>query len=166
MKGIAFKVTYNDGGGDGGLFGFRGVCSNRNMLVNVRDRKMTNCADDDNPCRRFVDDNFTGRRPKHGNCYESRLFEKKRFEFGCGLYHHGPNKGHPIPIKSVERGDIAFFTTLLPAKEQHDRIVFACFRVAREPQANTSMPGQPTPERKNFKGSRDMYPLEPYMFIV
>lgn len=134
MKGIAFKVTYNDGGANRGLFGFNGVCSNQNMLVNVRQRKMTNCSDEDNPCRWFVDRNFSGRRPTSGNCYEAHLFEKQRLEFGCGFFHNGPKKGKPIPVHGVEKGDIAFLTTLLPEKQQHERIVLACFRVAKEPK--------------------------------
>lgn len=134
MNGIAFKVTYNDGGAGGGLFGFDGVCSNRNMLVNVRDRKMTNCSRDDGPCRAFVDKNFLGKRPSTGNCYESHIFQRKRLEFGCGFYHRGPNDGRPIPVNGVEPGHIAFLTTLLPERQQHERIVFACFRVARKPQ--------------------------------
>lgn len=134
MNGIALKVTYNDGGADGSLFGFRGTCSNQNMLVNVRDRQMTNCSDEGKPCREFVDANFQGRRPVETYCYERHLFAKKRFEFGCGMYHHGPNTGKPIPVSGVCKGDIAFLTTLLPARAGHERIVFGCFRLAREPR--------------------------------
>lgn len=134
MKGIALKVTYNDGGTERSLFGFRGTCSNQNMLVNVRDRRMTNCSDDGKPCREYVDGNFQGRRPAETYCYERHLFAKKRFEFGCGMYHHGPNAGKPISVHGVEGGDIAFLTTLLPGKSGPERIIFGCFRVAREPR--------------------------------
>ena len=44
MKGIAFKVTYNDGGANGGLIGYRGVCSNRIIVDNVKNRKVTCCT--------------------------------------------------------------------------------------------------------------------------
>ena len=67
MKGIALKVTYNDGGANGSLFGFRGTCSNQNMLVNVRDRRMTNCSDEGKPCREFVDANFNNGNPLNAN---------------------------------------------------------------------------------------------------
>jgi hypothetical protein len=134
MKGIALKVTYNDGGADGTLFGLRGTCSNQNMLVNVRERRMTNCSGEGKPCRQYVDSNFQGRRPAETYCYERHIFAKKRFEFGCGMYHHGPNEGKPISVQGVEEGDIAFLTTLLPEKSGHERIVFGCFRIAREPR--------------------------------
>ena len=79
MKAVAFKVTYNDGGAGAGLLGYRGVCSDRNILENVRVRKMTNCSDENHCCRIFADNNFTGRRPSISNlkqtlCYEAYLF--------------------------------------------------------------------------------------------
>ncbi len=44
IRGFALKVTYNDGGaGDGGLMGYRGVCSLPTILENVKVRGMTNC---------------------------------------------------------------------------------------------------------------------------
>jgi hypothetical protein len=87
----------------------------------------------DNACRQFDDGNFQGRSAQSPPCYEGRLFAGRRFEFGCGCYHNGDRKGQPIPIQNVGAGDIAFLTTLLPGKEQHERIVFGCFRVAKEP---------------------------------
>ncbi len=134
MKGIAFKVTYNDGGAGGSLFGFNGVCSDENIMVNVRQRKMTNCSDPDGPCRKFSDANFTGKRPADPPCYESTMFSVDRLSFGFGMYHHGPKAGQRIPVNGVQAGDIAFLTTLLPGKEQHERVVFGCFRIAGEPK--------------------------------
>jgi len=43
MRGIAFKVTYNDSGANGGLIGYRGVCSDRIIVDNVKHRQMTCC---------------------------------------------------------------------------------------------------------------------------
>ncbi len=135
MKGIALKVTYNDGGAGGSLFGgFRDVCSNRNMYVNVRERRAANCSREDGPCRDFVDTGLVGRRPTSGRCYEQYLFDRQPMEFGCGMYHHGPRTGEPIPVKGVGAGDVAFLTTLLPGKQQHERVVFGCFRLAGEPE--------------------------------
>jgi hypothetical protein len=139
MKGIAFKVTYNDGGANGSLFGgFNGVCSDRIMVDNVRERKMTYCSTPDNPCRKYIDGSFAGPRPAMPPCYEGTLFNDRRFQFGGGVYHHGPKAGEPIPVKGIEPGDIAFLTTLLPGKQQHERIVFGCFRVARTPTLHPS----------------------------
>ena len=116
MNGVALKVTYNDGGANGGLFGYRGVCSNRIIFDNVQTRRMTNCSAEDHPCRKFVDGGLRGRRPNPDapHCYESVLFAEKHRRFWCGMYHHGPKEGEPIPIRGVEAGDIAFLTTILP----------------------------------------------------
>ena len=43
MRGIAFKVTYNDSGANGGLIGYRGVCPDRIIVDNVKHRQMTCC---------------------------------------------------------------------------------------------------------------------------
>lgn len=136
MKGVALKVTYNDGGVVDSSFGFNGTCSDRNMWVNVRERRMTNCCDPDGPCRKFADGNFVGPRPVNPPCYESTLFARKAFRFGCGVYHHGPRAGKIIPVNGVQEGDIAFLTTLLPGKGQHERIVFGCFRVGKVPEVD------------------------------
>ncbi len=131
MRGIALKVTYNDGGSEqDSSFGFRGTCSNRTMLENVRERRMTNCSSDGKPCREYVDANFRGRPPTETFCYERHIFAKPRFEFGCGMYHNGPNEGQPIPIAGVSKGDIAFLTTLLPGRTGAERIIFAFFRIS------------------------------------
>ena len=137
MKGIAFKVTYNDGGANGGLIGYRGVCSNRIIVDNVKNRNVTCCSDEATPCRQYVDADLKGRRPTvpRGGaalfCYESVLLSQQPFQFGTGIYHNGKRKGQPIPIKKdkVKKGDIAFFTTIPPGGEQGDRIVFGCYRV-------------------------------------
>ena len=44
MRGIAFDVTYNDGGVSGGLIGYRGVCSDRNIVQNVKAREKPWCS--------------------------------------------------------------------------------------------------------------------------
>ena len=137
MKGIAFKVTYNDGGANGGLIGYRGVCSDRIIVDNVKHRRMTCCSDADTPCRRYVDAGLKGRRPtvppedKRLFCYESVLLSRRTLGFGAGIYHNGSKKGEAIPVRQVEEGDIAFLTTIPPEGKQKDRIVFGCYRVGR-----------------------------------
>ena len=63
MRGIAFKVAYNDGGANGDLIGYRGVCSDRIIVDNVKHRRMTCCGDAATPCRRYVDAGFEGTTP-------------------------------------------------------------------------------------------------------
>lgn len=134
MRGVAFKVTYNDGGArKGGLIGYRGVCSNPVILDNVKIRSMTNCADSNCPCRHFADANFSGRRPdlkSHSKwCYESTLLSQKPWRFGAGIYHHGARTGQLIPMKQASVGDIAFLSTIRPGADEIDRFIFAMFRI-------------------------------------
>lgn len=134
MQGIAFKVTYNDGGATpGGLIGYQGVCSNAAILENVRTRKMTNCSREDGPCRKFVDGNFAGPKPtllgREPWCYESTLLSRRPWRFGAGIYHHGPKEGQLIPMRQASIGDIVFLTTAKPGAPEADRFVFATFRI-------------------------------------
>ena len=120
MRGIAFKVTYNDGGANGGLIGYRGVCSDRIIVDNVKHRRMTCCSDAATPCRRYVDAGLEGRRPavppedERLFCYESVLLSRRTLRFGAGIYHNGRRAGEAIPVNQVEAGDIAFLTTIPP----------------------------------------------------
>lgn len=130
MKGIAFKVTYNDGGANGGLIGYRGVCSDRTIVDNVMGLKVRWCSAEENPCRLYCDSGLNGRRPivrqaDEAHCYESGLLfaEPLRFWAGVSL------EGKPKRVKKVEPGKIAFLTTIPPGGKQEDRIVFECYRV-------------------------------------
>ena len=137
MRGIAFKVTYNDSGANGGLIGYRGVCSDRIIVDNVKHRRMTCCSDAATPCRRYVDAGLKGRHPTVPSederlfCYESVLLSRRPLRFGAGIYHNGPRAGEAIPVNQVKAGDIAFLTTIPPEGKQKDRIVFGCYRVGR-----------------------------------
>ncbi len=37
-------------------------------------------------------------------------------------------------VTKIDAGDIAFLTTMLPGKEQHERIIFGCYRIKQEPK--------------------------------
>ena len=128
--GIAFKVTYNDGGAQGGMIGYRGVCSDRIMVQNVEvDRKVW-CSNAENQCRRYCDAGRKGPRPRVP-CYESELLRRKPMRFRTGVYHTGQREGEPIPIDvdKVGKGKIALLTTVPPERAEKDRIVFGCYRV-------------------------------------
>ena len=131
-NGLAFKVTYNDGGAYGGLIGYRDVCSDRIMVQNVEVDRRTWCRDPGNQCRRFCDAGRRGPRPQ-APCYESELLTRKPFRFWTGRYHSGPRRGQAIPIKSdrVAVGDIVLLTTVAPERAEDERIVFACYRVGK-----------------------------------
>lgn len=136
VNGVAFKVTYNDGGAKpGGLIGYRGVCSNHVILDNVKTRRMTNCSKAGGPCRIFADSNFSGTRPSLRGvpqwCYESTLLSDRPWRFGAGIYHHGHKEGQIIPMKQTSVGDIALLSTVQPGAPEDDRIIFAAFRVGQ-----------------------------------
>ncbi len=138
LKGIALKVTYNDNDGvaaQQGLVGFRGVCSDATILLNVRHDKKTNCRDD-TPCARYVRGGMKpGSRPvesvKRWWCYESQLLKGERWRFGAGVYHRGERKGTPIPIRGGQPGDIALLTTRFPGQSEAERSVFALYRIGK-----------------------------------
>lgn len=141
-NGLAFKVTYNDGGARGGLIGYRGVCSDRIIVQNVEVDKRTWCSDPDNKCRQYCDRGRNGPRPRvpppdrqvhDGVCYESQLLARRPFKFWTGTYQSGRRRGKPIPInfERVAKGDIVLLTTVAPQRTERDRIVFACYRVGQ-----------------------------------
>jgi hypothetical protein len=134
IRGFALKVTYNDGeAGEGGLIGYRGVCSLPTILENVKIRGMTNCRREDGLCRKFIEGGMIGSPPTlKGNnpwCYESTLLSVSPWRFGAGMYHNGPKAGQPIPVKNIQPGDFAFLTTIAPGSTDSHRFVFALFKV-------------------------------------
>ena len=135
-KGLAFKVTYNDGGGErGGLIGYRGVCSEHIIVRNVEIDRRTWCSDPQNKCRQYCDGGRKGPQPKVEDdvCYESKLLSRKPFKFWTGIYRSGTRRGEPIPINRdrVAKGDIVLLTTRTPERHERDRIIFGCYRVGR-----------------------------------
>ncbi|MYD99693.1 MAG: hypothetical protein F4Y03_00230 [Alphaproteobacteria bacterium] len=132
MKGVAFKVNYNDGGAAGGIIGYRGVCSDRTILHNVKTKRPW-CSNEGCRCRIYYENNFKTQRPRGNTCYERSLLVSP-FRFGAGIYHQGPREGQPIPIQRVEPGDIAFLTTIPPGNSEHSRIIFGCYRVGEVTQ--------------------------------
>ena len=144
-NGLAFKVTYNDGLANGGLVGYRGVCSDRIIHNNVRVEPKVWCSSPHNECRQYCDNDQNGPRPKANSktspCYESRLLARRPFKFWTGHYHSGPRLGEPIPI-NVDRvavGDVVLLTTRTPERSEKDRIVFACYRVGKVDEDETGI---------------------------
>ena len=133
MKGIAFKVTYNDGGANGGLIGYRGVCSDRNIVENVKVLKKPWCSAEKNPCRLYCDSGLNGRHPivrqaDEAHCYESRLLlagPQRPLRFWAGA----SDSGKPKRVRKLQPGDIAFLTTFPPGWKRENSIVSGCYRV-------------------------------------
>ena len=109
---VAFKCTYNDGGGgDTGFVGFGGTCSYENIKPNVKTKPRRWCSASSNPCRQFCDNGFQGRSP-HRPCYESEIIQHWRF--GRGTYQTRDRDGKPIPMKHAQVGKVALLTTSTP----------------------------------------------------
>ena len=128
MRGIAFKTNYNNGGANGGLIGYRGVCSDPIIMQNVKSSPRPWCSNKKCDCRKYVDRHLTPPRPKKEPCFESRLL-KRPFRFGPGIYLTGKKAGKPIPINNAENGDIVFLTVIPPGRTQKGRIIFGCYRI-------------------------------------
>ena len=128
MRGVAFKMNYNDGGANGGLIGYRGVCSDPIIMQNVKIAPRPWCSNKECECRIYIDRHLATPRPKEPRCYESRLLQNP-FQFGPGIYLTGKKAGTPIPIKSTKKGDIVFLTVIPPGHAQQDRIIFGCYRI-------------------------------------
>ena len=122
---VAFKCTYNDGW-DRGFVGFEETCSNGNIIRNVKTGRIW-CSHTDNPCRKFYERDFRGRRPSR-LCYECQIFTQ--WGFGPGTYHSGDKDGEPIPMKLAREGKVALLTTRHPDYEsERQRIVFGAFKI-------------------------------------
>lgn len=87
----------------------------------VRARVQTQC-----PCHELLD---TEDRLPEGTvpCYDWRA--PLDFRFAAGVYHHGPRKGQPIPMKRTGVGKLAFLTSRRHDASEADRLVIACFRI-------------------------------------
>ncbi len=138
MKGVVLKVTYNNGGADGRLFGFRDICSNAVMEMNVGKGGGRFCSTE-SPCRSFVDGGFQGNRPAPPVCYESELFARTPWKFGGGMFMSGPKKGQWKPLRRLDTGDIVFLSTRRPDTKEAERLFFGCFRLAKPPYLDSNL---------------------------
>lgn len=122
---LAFKCTYCDGG-QGEYVGFAGVCSDDNMRRNVQAGRIQ-CAS--GPCRDYCGRGFSGAKPEPP-CFEGTLFTE--WFASAGLYDSGPKRNLPIPMKRVQKGSIAVFTSRFPDEPREEqRRVVGLFLVGR-----------------------------------
>lgn len=123
---VAFKCTPNDGSSNG-IVGFRGTCTNEQLISNVKSRRVF-CSNDGTPCRRYYDNNFMGKRPVKP-CMESRLFEE--WEFGAGYLRPGSQNEKPINMPNVEVGGICVLTTKPNGAPELQRRIFGLFEIGK-----------------------------------
>ena len=117
---FAIKCTFNDRG-------FTGTCSNSNIIRNIEKNRIW-CSQPENKCYKYFERKFGGKRPEKP-CYESMLFSD--WVYGPGAYHHGDEKGQPIPCK-LEPGGICIVTTRLPTVDHEwTRKIIGLFGVER-----------------------------------
>jgi hypothetical protein len=50
--------------------------------------------------------------------------------FSSGSFHHGPRKGHPIPMRHASPGKLAFLTSRRMDMPEAERRVIGCFRIS------------------------------------
>jgi hypothetical protein len=136
---IAIKCTYCDGG-KGKYSGFNDICSNDNIMLNVRGR--TWCSHEDNKCRQYFERNFKGGKPKVTSqcwpCYESVLF--RDWEFGAGEIIKGKRAGEPVHYHDIGKSKIAFLTTRFPGDREENRKIVGLFAI----EDATHTPFRPT----------------------
>ena len=136
----AFKCTYCDGG-QGEYVGFAGVCSDDNMSRNVQAGRVQ-CAS--GPCRDYCKRGFSGAKPQPP-CFEGTLFTE--WFASAGLYNCGPKRNLPIPMKRVQKGSIAVFTSRFPdePREEQRRVVglFLVGRVGRDSYGSNTLYADP-----------------------
>jgi hypothetical protein len=121
---IAFKLNWVYGK-DGP---FTSPCTAAGRAINIGEAYKVWCSQSQNNCyRAYAAGNKAG--PVSGSpCYETDAF--RNWSFSGGVYHNGPRRGTPIPIRFALPGKVAFFTSRRPDMKEHDRIVLAVFEIA------------------------------------
>jgi hypothetical protein len=122
-RSVAFKCTYNDGGG-GEYVGLCGTCSRDLIVHNVMNHVW--CGQPQNACRKFDEAGMRGDKPEFP-CLESELFSK--WQFNGGEWHHGPRKGQAIPVRETAVGKIAILTTRKPGEEESQRKIIGLYEI-------------------------------------
>ena len=128
MKGVAFKVTYNDGTLNQQEW-FSGACSRDTIRHNI-EAKRSQCLRTTEPgqCHHYY--LHGGRRPKTGHCYESDVFMGAHTEYSCGNWHRGARAHQEINPADMVSRSIAFLTTRVPGDhDEGERRIFAVYRI-------------------------------------
>lgn len=133
---IAFKCNFCDGGKSSERIGFHGVCSDRVIRYNIKEKNHVWCSSPDSPCRQYYDGIITsysdlkdmlGEDNQSYICYESAMLRDWRAF--AGITQTGENKGRPMRLKQVQINSLAVLTTRLPYEPEENRFIFAVFLV-------------------------------------
>lgn len=120
---VAFKVTWVYGQ-DGP---FTSPCTPEGRDINIRRQKKVWCSQPENPCFQIWQQGNHGRINDPYPCYDALIFQK--WAFSAGIYHHGKRAGQPIPIRHVQPGKLAFFTSRDHTRPEEDRIIIGCYEI-------------------------------------
>jgi hypothetical protein len=121
---VAFKVTW--------VYGktgpFTSPCTAEGRETNIRVERKVWCSQRENRCYKVYTAGKV-RGPVSGSpCYDVDALRK--WEFGGGVYHHGPRRGQPIQLRFAKVGKLAFLTSKRFDAKESDRVVLGFFEIA------------------------------------
>ena len=104
---VAFKVTY--------VYGNKGAftspCTPQGREINIEKLQKVWCGQPQCECNKaFRAGNTRILSSTPAPCYDSVIF--RDWAFAGGVWHNGPRKNQPIPLRQVIPGKYAFFTRL------------------------------------------------------
>lgn len=128
---LIFKCNFCDGGKTENSIGFKGVCSDEQIRINIEEKHHSWCSNPDSPCFQYLNGKITRdelERMVEGGfvCYESRMLTAWRAEAGTNLEETGGHK-RARRIQDAAANHLAVFTTRLPGDPEEDRIIFGAF---------------------------------------
>ena len=121
---IAVKCTYCDGGKSDINVGFKGICSEKTMEYNTKNR--TWCKDADCPCKQFMEGKISREELEALDviCNEYQMLNT--WKISAGTFHNGDAAGETKTIRSAGTHGIVILTTQEKDK-QKDRYIFGAF---------------------------------------
>lgn len=145
----AFKCTYCDGGKTKSCIGFKGVCSKKNIEVNIKNGRNW-CSG--YACREYFDGEITRGeltdiyKNEGGLCYECRALLDWKFSAGWTEPKYDESgeiieESKPKKMNKMSRGSLAVLTTRFPDSTEEERVIFAVFLVADSYEGDDSAEG-------------------------
>lgn len=135
---IAFKCNYCDGGSNGDLVGYKGVCSDETIKYNIKTAKHIWCRQPENMCYKYLEGEITREeieksyeetKSEFGKsiCCESQILEL--WNAGTGITKSADGKEKPMSLKNARANSLAVLTTKIPKAKDQDRFVFGVFLI-------------------------------------
>lgn len=134
---VAFKCTYCDGGKTRNCIGFKGLCSEENIIFNIESGRSW-CSR--SVCRDYFDGEITRKKlteiykESDSVCYECRILLDWKYSVGWTEPEYDEDgeiikESKPKKINKMMPGSLAVLTTRLPQAAEDERIIFAVFLV-------------------------------------